>query len=995
MSAATAHLSLRARRLALLLGGTATIALLYAKPSPAITINDAIAAQFGGVQNYWDSNNVYSNVGVVDTITGGLCTGTLINSRTVLTAAHCFINSNGGYMGGSTGVAFGANVVTNPSPLSAASTVIVNQGFRPNANNSNANDIALISLATPITTIAPATLLTANPGSAGFPQTNTVLALVGYGGTGTGSAPTTPDDGKRRVAYTQLGGYFPEQTLTRTGLQPNIPNNCTNNNINCLLLPGQQPFFTSQFRNPQIPVQFDYFSQNADPPSLQGGTRPGDSGGPLFWCPAGSPNQCSLSQLTLIGELNGGNNPTGALLEGYGDVSIWTPVNLFASWIAQNDPLRLVTANPGNFNWSNPAAWTDSVLGQTGFAPNNAVVYNIVPGSNVTQNTARYYDVTLSNPGTITLDMDPTIDTLKIAGTQSELVLPAGFMFTTVLSTRLSAGTLAMTGGSLVSPEMLISGGLLTGNGTIVAAGGNTGVCDTGVCNTGGTVMPVGTLAIQGNYTQTGGVLAYQLSPSGASGTLAVQGTATLGGTLGVTVLPGLYAISTNYPDVLTASSVNGRFAQVSSSPSVFLSVATTYTPTSVDLTVDRTPFGVVPGENENQRAVGNALEAAYSTSLTGQQAAFYLSVLASPSTNVLTELSGESNTGAERAAFQLTNEFLTLMLDPFVNGRGYAPGGPGGGGLALGFAPDEQTSLPPDVTLAYASILNKGPPKLTFDQRWTVWGSAYGGSNSANGNAGVGSNNVTANAFGFAGGMDYHLSPTTVVGFALAGAGTNWGLANALGTGRSDAFQAGAYGINWFGPAYLAGALAFSNHWFTTNRSALGDELTANFIGQSYGARLEGGYRYAVLPVFGVTPYGAVQFQDFHTTAYSEGQSDLTSGGFGLSFNAMNATDVRTELGSRLDAPTLVYGKPLVLYGRVAWAHDFVSNPALSAVFQTLPGTNFTVFGAPIPHDSALTSVGAQLFLSANWSLTAKFDGEFASGSQTYAGSGTLRYTW
>jgi hypothetical protein len=28
-------------------------------------------------------------------------------------------------------------------------------------------------------------------------------------------------------------------------------------------------------------------------------------------------------------------------------------------------------------------------------------------------------------------------------------------------------------------------------------------------------------------------------------------------------------------------------------------------------------------------------------------------------------------------------------------------------------------------------------------------------------------------------------------------------------------------------------------------------------------------------------------------------------------------------------------------------------------------------------------------------WTLIAKFDGEFASGSQTYAGSGTLHYTW
>jgi hypothetical protein len=34
-------------------------------------------------------------------------------------------------------------------------------------------------------------------------------------------------------------------------------------------------------------------------------------------------------------------------------------------------------------------------------------------------------------------------------------------------------------------------------------------------------------------------------------------------------------------------------------------------------------------------------------------------------------------------------------------------------------------------------------------------------------------------------------------------------------------------------------------------------------------------------------------------------------------------------------------------------------------------------------------------MFLSANWRLLAKFDGEFARGSQTYAGSGTVRYSW
>jgi len=64
-------------------------------------------------------------------------------------------------------------------------------------------------------------------------------------------------------------------------------------------------------------------------------------------------------------------------------------------------------------------------------------------------------------------------------------------------------------------------------------------------------------------------------------------------------------------------------------------------------------------------------------------------------------------------------------------------------------------------------------------------------------------------------------------------------------------------------------------------------------------------------------------------------------------------------------------------------------------AVFETLPAGSFTVNGASLPHDSAVTTAGAQLLISANWSLIAKFDGEFANGSQTCAGTGMLRYAW
>jgi uncharacterized protein with beta-barrel porin domain len=85
----------------------------------------------------------------------------------------------------------------------------------------------------------------------------------------------------------------------------------------------------------------------------------------------------------------------------------------------------------------------------------------------------------------------------------------------------------------------------------------------------------------------------------------------------------------------------------------------------------------------------------------------------------------------------------------------------------------------------------------------------------------------------------------------------------------------------------------------------------------------------------------------------------------------------------------------PLILRTKLAWAHDWADNPALNAAFQTLPGSSFIVNGAPIPSDSALVSAGAELRINMRWSAIAKFDGEFAKSSQTYAGTGTLRYTW
>src|SRR6185369_1247212 len=155
---------------------------------------------------------------------------------------------------------------------------------------------------------------------------------------------------------------------------------------------------------------------------------------------------------------------------------------------------------------------------------------------------------------------------------------------------------------------------------------------------------------------------------------------------------------------------------------------------------------------------------------------------------------------------------------------------------------------------------------------------------------------------------------------FALAGGGTNYSLSEALGNGRSDLFQAGVFGRQNIGAAYLSAALAYGWHDVTTNRTVAlpaGDVLQARFRAETFSARFEGGYRFAT-PVAGITPYVAAQAISFNLPAYA-GQT---------------TTATRTELGLRSDRSWAMQDGIFTLRGRAAWAHDYNPDRAVTAVF-------------------------------------------------------------
>ncbi len=312
------------------------------------------------------------------------------------------------------------------------------------------------------------------------------------------------------------------------------------------------------------------------------------------------------------------------------------------------------------------------------------------------------------------------------------------------------------------------------------------------------------------------------------------------------------------------------------------------------------------------------------------------------------------------------------------------------------GFAGEREANQANRRADAFA-MFTKAPP-LPFVQHWNVWTAGFGGSQSSNGQASVGSSDTTSRIYGAAAGADYLFSPNTLAGFSLAGGGTNFSI-NGLGSGRSDLFQVGAYMRHTDGPAYVSAAAAYGWQDITTDRyvTITGvDHLRAAFNANAYSGRVEGGYRF-VGPWsggVGIAPYAAAQVTTIALPSYSE-QVVSGAGSFALNYASRSPTDTRSELGVRTDKSFAVTNGVLSLRGRLAWAHDFNPDRATAATFQAVPGASFVVNGAAQARDSALTSAAVEMHWMAGWSAAATFEGEFSDTTRSYAGKAVVRYAW
>ncbi|MGN6817784.1 MAG: autotransporter domain-containing protein [Sphingomonas sp.] len=331
-----------------------------------------------------DANDV-TGIGemIIDQQNGfiGLCTGTLINPRTVIFAAHC-VNENPdetgfqdpwgyGAANGGRPIAFGFRANNNAAGNSAFGnwlfggykTDVANYLYNVNqvvynpastqlgvSNNFLQGDVAMATLDTPAANVPTWAILLSQlpaPGSIDANQgTGYHVTITGYGDSGTGNTgDTRAVDYRRRVAENYIGllGSLDDVDGFLFGVNDGLPQNL------------YQLDFDDPRRgqlNASI-YDFNLFKDNALP--KEGITAPGDSGGPLILDEA-------YSEKLVIGVLSGGSRYFNAQRPAsYGTSAFYQPLYLYWDWIAANNNYHYVGSKAGDANWTDPSHWVTNI----------------------------------------------------------------------------------------------------------------------------------------------------------------------------------------------------------------------------------------------------------------------------------------------------------------------------------------------------------------------------------------------------------------------------------------------------------------------------------------------------------------------------------------------------------------------------------------------------------------------------------------------------------
>lgn len=364
-------------RKSVLLASAAFASLCISATASAVVPNDGSSPT-----DIIDSEDV-NGVGIMYRADGFVCTGTLVNPRTVIFAAHCvndLTTPDYGTVNGGVPVAFAfqndarpglINWLSNGFQTNTALSVynVNNIAYNPDSLDPPAlsflyGDVAIATLDTPASDVPTWTMLfSALPAPASISDTTGTgyhVTVTGYGRSGSGTTGSSYGiDFRRKVAENFLGmlGSLDDIDSFLFGSAGGYTQNLYQLDFDDL--EGENIFDFNVFKDDALPNE--------------GITAGGDSGGPLILDQA-------FGEKTVIGVLSGGSRYFfGQEFSSYGGSSFYQPLYLFWDWIAANNPYRYATAKEGDGKWSDPSHWVTALDPNYRVIDSNGALVNGIP----------------------------------------------------------------------------------------------------------------------------------------------------------------------------------------------------------------------------------------------------------------------------------------------------------------------------------------------------------------------------------------------------------------------------------------------------------------------------------------------------------------------------------------------------------------------------------------------------------------------------------------